>query len=244
MNSNPFQQGPQPGDAFINTKATTVDAGLRTHMQKVFNYMSLGLSLTGLVAYLTANSPLMGLLFGNSIIGIIVALAPIGFILFLNFRLTQMSGRQALLTFFTFSAVMGLSMAAIFVVYAGVDIARAFFITAGTFAATSLYGYTTKSDLTRMGGFFMMGLIGILLASVVNIFMHSTMLQFVISCLGVLVFVGLTAYDTQKIKYLYSQSWGGADNQKLAVVGALSLYLDFINLFRFILQLMGMGRRS
>ena len=244
MNSNPFNQAPQPGDAFIGTKATTIDVGLRTHMQKVFNYMSLGLGLTGLVAYLTAHSPLMGLLFGNPIVGIIVALAPIGFIIFLNFRLSQMSGQQALLTFFTFSAVMGLSMAAIFVVYAGVDIARAFFITAGTFAATSLYGYTTKSDLTRMGGFLIMGLIGLLLASVVNIFMHSTMLQFVISAIGVLVFTGLTAYDTQKIKYLYSQSWGGEDNQKLAVLGALSLYLDFINLFRFILQLMGMGRRN
>lgn len=242
MNNSPFQQGPQSGDAFISARAT-VDAGLRAHMLRVYNYMTLGLGITGFIAYITANSPLFEMIYGNMITALLVAFAPLAFIFFLNFRLTQMSSQQALLTFLLFSAVMGLSMATIFALYVKADIASAFFITAGTFAATSLWGYTTKSDLTGMGNFMFMGLIGIVIAGIVNIFLGSSMLSFVISVLGVLIFTGLTAYDTQKIKHLYDERWGSDANRKLGVVGALSLYLNFINLFQFILRLVAGGSR-
>jgi FtsH-binding integral membrane protein len=160
----------------------------------------------------------------------------------LSFGIRRLSVNAANLTFYGFSAVMGLSLASIFMVYSQQSIALVFFITAATFAAMSLYGYTTRTDLTRMGSFLFMGLIGIVIASLVNMFLHSSGLQFIVSIVGVLVFTGLTAYNTQQIRDTYSESYGVESNAKLAVMGALSLYLDFINLFMMILRLVGNRR--
>ncbi len=169
-------------------------------------------------------------------------LAPLGVVIYMSFGITKMSFTKAQTTFWIFAALMGASLSSIFLVYTGSSITRVFFITAGTFAAMSIYGYTTKRDLTRLGSFLMMGLIGIIIASLVNIFMKSTMMYFVISILGVLIFVGLTAYDTQKIKNMYLVSDSGEVMGKKAVMGALTLYLDFINLFIMLLRLFGQRR--
>jgi len=215
------------------------DAGLRRHMLSVYNYMAGGLVLTGLVAFLVANTPaLYGPIFGSPLKWLVM-LAPLGFVFFLSWRLDRISLATAQTLFWTFCGVMGLSMASIFLVFTGASIARVFFITAGMFAATSLYGYTTKADLSRFGTFLMMGLFGIVIAGLVNIFVGSSALQFAISVIGVLVFTGLTAYDTQTIKESYAENFGAEANGKLAVMGALSLYLNFINLFQMLLQLLG-----
>lgn len=216
-----------------------LDAGLRAHMLRVYNFMTLGLALTGVVALLVASSPaLIGLVFGTPLKWVVM-LAPLGFIMVLSWRFEQMSvtGLQAL--FWVFCGVMGLSLASILLVYTGASVARVFFITAAMFAGTSLYGYTTKADLSKMGSFMMMGLIGIVLAGLVNIFLASSALQFAISVIGVVVFVGLTAWDTQRIKEEYAEHYGHEANTKLAVMGALSLYLNFINLFQMLMSLMG-----
>ena len=224
-------------------QAAEIDVGLRQYMLQVYNYMASGVALTGIVAYLVASSPaLTGALFGNPIMPWIVMLAPIGLALYFGARIHAMSFATSQIIFWIFAGLMGLSLATVFLVYTGESIARVFFITAGTFGAMSLYGYTTKTDLTKFGSFLMMGLIGIIIASVVNIFVGSTALQFAISVIGVLVFVGLTAYDTQKIKETY---WADDDSEthgKKAVMGALNLYLDFINLFVMLLQLFGSRR--
>jgi FtsH-binding integral membrane protein len=169
-------------------------------------------------------------------------LAPLGIVMYLSFGIAKMSASKAQSTFWVFAALMGASLASIFIVYTQMSIARVFFITSGTFGAMSIYGYTTKRDLTKLGSFLMMGLFGIIIASVVNIFMKSTMMYFVISILGVLIFVGLTAYDTQKIKNRYLASDSGELMGKKAVMGALTLYLDFINLFIMLLRLFGQRR--
>ena len=219
-----------------------VDVGLREYMLKVYNYMATGLGLTGLTAYFVAITPsLYNAIYGTPLFWV-VALSPLGFVFYLSARLHKISFSKAQTMFWLFSGVMGLSMAYIFIAYTGASIARVFFITAGTFAAMSIYGYTTKKDLTRLGSFLMMGLIGIIIASIVNIFMKSTMMYFVISIIGVLIFVGLTAYDTQKIKNMYSVSDSGEVMGKKAVMGALTLYLDFINLFIMLLMLFGQRR--
>ena len=229
-----------------------VDEGLRAYMLKVYNYMGSALLVTGIVALLTFKfavlslSPLQFTPLGNSLyssgLAWVVMLAPLGVVLYMSFGIAKMSAAKAQTVFWIFAALMGLSLSSIFVVYTETSITRVFFITAGTFGAMSIYGYTTKRDLTKLGSFLMMGLIGIIIASIVNIFMKSTMMYFVISILGVLIFVGLTAYDTQKIKNMYLVSDSGEIMGKKAVMGALTLYLDFINLFIMLLRLFGQRR--
>jgi len=216
-----------------------VDQGLRSYMLRVYNYMATGLGLTGLTAYFVAITPsLFNAIYGTPFYWI-VALAPLGFVFYLSARLHKISFAKAQTVFWIFSGVMGLSMAYIFIAFTGASIARVFFITAGTFAGMSLYGYTTKKDLTGWGSFLFMGLIGIIIAMIVNIFLQSGMLSFIISCVGVLVFVGLTAYDTQRIKEMYYASDHPEISGKKAIMGALKLYLDFINLFIMLLRLFG-----
>ena len=219
-----------------------IDEGLRTYMLRVYNFMGSGLALTGIVAYAVANTPaLFNAIFGSPLFWVVV-LAPLGMVFFLSARINRMSASGAQTAFWVFAGLMGLSLASIFVMYTGVSIARVFFITAGTFGAMSLYGYTTQRDLTKWGSFLFMGLIGIIIASVVNIFLASPALYFAVSVIGVLVFVGLTAYDTQKIKEEYRAGDGRELADKKAVMGALRLYLDFINLFIILMHLFGVRR--
>ena len=215
------------------------DAGLRQHMLRVYNFMMLGLALTGAIAFLVASTPALYVPIFTTPLKWVVMLAPLGFIMVMSWRFERMSASSLQMLFWAFCAVMGVSMASIFLVFTGASIARVFFITAAMFAGMSLYGYTTKADLSKMGSFLMMGLLGIILASVVNIFLGSTALQFAISVIGVLVFTGLTAFDTQRIKSEYAESYGQETNSKLAIMGALSLYLNFINLFQMLLSLLG-----
>ncbi len=216
-----------------------MDEGLRAYMLRVYNYMASGLLLTGIVAYGTAQSEtLMGAIFGTPLMWV-VFLAPLGIVFFLSARINKMSAAAAQTTFWIYAGLMGLSLASIFVVYTGTSIARVFFITASVFGAMSLYGYTTKRDLSAFGSFLFMGLIGVVIASLVNIFLQSSMMQFVISVIGVLVFTGLTAYDTQAIKSNYVESDGDAVAAKKSIMGALRLYLDFLNLFLMLMQLFG-----
>jgi FtsH-binding integral membrane protein len=234
--------------------AAVVDQGLRSYMLRVYNYMGIGLVVTGLVAYFTytqsfieQNGRIVGLTdLGNALYGSplqwIIMLAPLAFVLVLSFGINKLSVATTQILFWVFAAVMGLSLASIFAVYTGGSIAKVFFISAGTFGAMSLYGYTTKTDLTKFGSFLIMGLIGIVIASVVNIFLHSSGLGFAISIVGVLVFVGLTAWDTQKIKESYDEGHGAEVLAKSAIMGALSLYLDFLNLFLMLLRLFGNQR--
>ena len=231
-----------------------IDEGLRAYMLKVYNYMTTGLVLTGFIAYFfgkasvaafTPNGVILtslGQALFNSGLSWIIMLAPLGFVFYLSARINKMSVASAQITFWLFASIMGLSLASVFVQFTGTSIARVFFITAGTFAAMSLYGYTTKRDLTKLGGFLFMGLIGIILASIVNIFVQSGPMAFIISIIGVLVFVGLTAYDTQTIKNMYYAGDSESVGSKKALMGALRLYLDFINLFILLLQLFGQRR--
>jgi uncharacterized protein len=234
--------------------AAVVDAGLRSYMLRVYNYMGIGLVVTGLVAYFTyANSFIeesgrivgltgLGAALYDSPLKWVVMLAPLAFVLVLSFGITKLSVPVTQLLFWAFAAVMGLSLSSIFAIYTGGSIAKVFFISAATFGAMSLYGYTTKRDLTQIGSFLMMGLIGIVIASIVNIFLASSALSYAISIVGVLVFVGLTAWDTQKIKESYNDGFGAEVLAKGAIMGALSLYLDFINLFLMLLRLFGNQR--
>jgi len=229
---NPYAAGSRTMDQ------ASYDAGLRTHMLRVYNYMCLALAITGGVAFLGSQSEaLVALLFGTPLKWVVM-LAPLAFIFF-GFRPDRMSASALRTSLIAFSALMGLSMMAIFLVYTGASIARVFFITSAMFAGTSLYGYTTKTDLSKMGSFMMMGLIGIIIAGLVNIFLASSALQFAISVLGVVIFTGLTAWDTQRIKETYASHWGEEANSRLAIMGALSLYLNFINMFQFLLSLLG-----
>ena len=236
-----------------------IDQGLRAYMLKVYNYMASGVLLTGIISLLVfkfsggmnitlgpsgftgLTNPFGELLF-NSGFKWLVMLAPLGIVIYLSFGIAKMSASKAQSTFWVFAALMGASLASIFIIYTQMSIARVFFITSGTFGAMSIYGYTTKRDLTKLGSFLMMGLFGIIIASVVNMFLKSSMMHFVISILGVLIFVGLTAYDTQKIKNMYLVSDSGELMGKKAVMGALTLYLDFINLFIMLLRLFGQRR--
>ena len=238
------------------TQTTVVmDEGLRAYMLKVYNYMATGVLLTGIVAIISFNISVVtdasGAIvsfteFGNTLFfsGFkwLVMLAPLGIVFYMSFGINKMSSSKAQTVFWIFAALMGLSLSWILLVYTGKSVARVFFITSATFGAMSLYGYTTKRDLTKLGSFLMMGLIGIIIASLINIFMKSSMMYFVISILGVLIFVGLTAYDTQKIKNMYVESDSGELIGKKAVMGALTLYLDFINLFIMLLRLFGQRR--
>ncbi|HWA17656.1 MAG TPA: Bax inhibitor-1/YccA family protein [Devosia sp.] len=234
--------------------AAVVDEGLRSYMLRVYNYMGLGLVVTGLVAYFTYSLSFveqagrivgvtdLGNLLYNTPLQWVVMLAPLAFVLVLSFGITKLSVGVTQILFWAFAAVMGLSLSSIFAVYTGGSIAKVFFISAATFGAMSLYGYTTKRDLTQIGSFLIMGLIGIIIASIVNLFLASSALSFAISIVGVLVFVGLTAWDTQKIKESYDVGFGHEVLMKGAIMGALSLYLDFINLFLMLLRLFGSQR--
>ena len=221
------------------TQAWDVDAGLRNYMMKVYGYMAMGLGLTGVVSFLTASSPaFFHAIFGTPLAWVVI-FAPLGMVLFLSAKISSLSLSTAQTLFWVYAGTMGLSLSSIFYMYTGQSIARLFFVSASVFAAMSLYGYTTKKDLTNFGSFLMMGLIGLVIASVVNLFLQSTALQFGLSCIGVLVFTGLTAYDTQMIKELYFESDSIEVAGKKAIIGALNLYLDFINLFLSLLRIFG-----
>jgi uncharacterized protein len=237
-----FDQNSWPRPAYGGAvPGVDVDLGLRRYMLQVYNFMAAGLGVTGLVAYAAVATGLYQQIAHTPLIWLVM-LAPLGAVLFLSFRMERMSTGAAQATFWAYAALMGLSLAGIFLLYTGTSIARVFFITAGTFAAMSLYGYTTQRDLSQFGSFLFMGLIGIVLASLVNIFIGSSALQFAISVIGVIIFTGLTAWDTQRIKEVYLESDPGDLLTKKALMGALSLYLDFINLFVMLLQLVGQRR--
>ena len=230
-----FSQGRASGQAQI-------DEGLRSFMLKVYNYMGLGLALTGAVAFFVSTSPaLMQAIFGTPLQWLVM-LSPFAFILVLSFGINRLRPATAQLLFWAFAGVMGLSLSSIFIVYTGTSVARVFFITASVFGAMSLYGYTTKKSLASWGSFLFMGLIGILIAMVVNIFLASSALHFIISVVGVLIFTGLTAYDTQQIKHQYYEGDTAVIAEKKAIMGALRLYLDFINLFIMLMHLLGQNR--
>jgi FtsH-binding integral membrane protein len=220
------------------------DQGLRSYMLGIYNYMTLALAVTGIAAMATAyyastNQAFLQLLF-YSPLRYVIMFAPLAFVLVLSFGINKLSTSAAQMTFWAFAAVMGISLSSIFFVYTGSSIVQVFFITAAAFASLSLYGYTTKRNLTGMGSFLMMGLFGIIIASVVNLFMQSSAMQFAISVIGVLVFAGLTAYDTQRLKLQYDHIAGNAVAiSRATVMGALSLYLNFINMFMMLLSLFG-----
>ena len=240
--------------AAAQQSAVVMDEGLRAYMLKVYNYMATGILLTGIVALLTFKLAVqeitsagiilepLGQAIYNSGLRWVVMLAPLAVVFYMSFGINKMSAAKAQTTFWVFAGLMGLSLSSLLLYYTGMSVTRVFFICSATFGAMSIYGYTTKRDLTKLGSFLMMGLIGIIIASLVNIFLKSTMMYFVISILGVLIFVGLTAYDTQKMKNMYSASDTGELMGKKAVMGALTLYLDFINLFIMLLRLFGQRR--
>jgi FtsH-binding integral membrane protein len=236
-------------------RAVAYDMGLRAHMIRVYNYMAGGVALTGLVAWLTyqmaggdaiqvVGRSIVGLTpFGQAVFGSplvwLIALAPLGFVFFISYRIGQMEASTARAWFFAFAAILGLSLATIFLAFTTTSITRVFFISAASFGALSLYGYTTQRNLSAMGSFLMMGVVGLVIAMLVNMFLVSSALQWMISVIGVLVFAGLTAYDTQTIKEYYDPMDDGTVAGRKAVMGALRLYLDFINMFQFLLQLFG-----
>lgn len=221
--------------------ADRIDAGLRSHMLRVYNLMAGGLALTGLVAYGAAASGVYAAIAATPLFWLLV-FAPLGLALLLGFRLHAMSTAAASAVFWGYAGLLGLSLAGIFLVYTGTSIARTFFIAAATFAGTSLYGYTTRTDLSRFGSFLMMGLIGVVLASLVNIFLASPALAFAVSVMGVIVFTGLAAWDTQRIREMYFETAGTEGQGRAAVLGALMLYMDFVNLFLSLLNFAGERR--
>jgi FtsH-binding integral membrane protein len=233
-------------------QSVAVDAGLRAHMIRVYNYMATAVGLTGVVAWFTYNAAVVtneaGRVvsltpFGQTIYGgfapVVLMLATLGLVFFISFRIDRLQYTTALGLFMLYAGLLGVALSSIFLAYTGASITRVFFISAASFGALSLYGYTTQRDLSAFGSFLIMGLFGIVIASLVNIFLASSALTFAISVIGVLVFAGLTAWDTQKIKEMYSAYDDGTVSGRKAVMGALSLYLDFINLFLMLLRLFG-----
>jgi FtsH-binding integral membrane protein len=218
-----------------------IDRELRGFMLRVFNTMAGGLAVTGFVAYVSAVSGIYAAIAGTPLFWLVL-LAPFGLALLLSFRIGQMSPAAAQAAFWGYAALMGLSLAGIFLVYTGTSIARVFFISAATFAATAAWGYATRTDLSRFGSFLVMGLIGVVLASLVNLFVGSSALQFALSVVGVVVFTGLAAWDTQRLKTMFVENRGVAGTGNMAIMGALMLYLDFVNLFISLLQLVGVRR--
>lgn len=221
-----------------------IDQGLRAYMLRIYNYMALAVALTGITAMATANyamsNPAFAQMLFVSPLKYVLFFAPFAFVLVLSFGINKLSTGAAQMIFWAFAAVMGVSLSSIFLVYTGGSIAQTFFVTAASFASLSLYGYTTKRSLSAMGSFLMMGLFGIIIAMVVNIFLQSSAMAFAINVIGVLIFAGLVAYDTQRIKHMYDQvSHSGELMARATIMGALSLYLDFINLFMFLLSFMG-----
>ena len=220
--------------------AAGFDAGLRKHMLSVYNYMTSGVLLTGIVALLFAQSGMAReIMFGPGILKYLIMFSPLAFILVLSFGINRLSTGAMQALYWAFAVVMGLSMSTIFLVFTGGSIAMTFFATAAAFASLSLYGYTTKRDLSGMGTFLLMGVVGLIVASLLNLFMQSTAMMYAISAIGVLIFAGLTVYDTQRIKSIYFQVAGTDFIGKAAIMGALSLYLDFVNMFQFLLSFMG-----
>jgi FtsH-binding integral membrane protein len=232
-------------------RALAIDAGLRAHMIRVYNYMAAAVGVTGVVAWLTFQmaattnaagqltlTPLGQALFGSWMVFVLM-LAPLALVFYLSFRIDRLQAGTARALFFVYAALLGVSLATIFMAYTETSITRVFFISAAAFGALSLYGYTTQRDLSGMGSFLIMGLFGVIIASLVNLFLKSSAMDFIISIVGVLVFAGLTAWDTQKIKEMYDPMDDGSVGGRKAVMGALSLYLDFINLFLMLLRLVG-----
>jgi len=225
------------------------DEGLRNYMLKIYNFMAMGLVVTGVFAFSTLNfPPLAGLMFNigpngefisTSGLGMLISFAPLGIAIYFFMGLGRMSVNTAQTLFWVYAAVMGMSLSYLGLVYTGQSLARTFFICASVFGAMSIYGYTTKTDLTSMGSFLIMGLIGIIVVSLVNIFLRSPAIDFATSFIGIAIFMGLTAWDTQKLKTIYYNSGGGEMGQKMAVLGAFTLYLDFINLFLYMLRFFG-----
>ena len=235
-----FGSVPRAGDAVA--RGETFDAGLRKHMLSIYNYMTSGVLLTGIVALLTARSGLVYSFMQGGILMWLVMLSPLAIVLAMSFGMNKFSKTTLQAMFWGFAILMGLSLSSIFVVYTGESIAATFFATAGAFAGLSLFGYTTKKDLSGFGTFLIMGVIGLIIASVINIFLGSSTLGLAISFLGVLIFAGLTAYDTQRLKREYQYLRGTEFAGKAIIMGALSLYLDFINMFLFLLRFMGAAR--
>jgi FtsH-binding integral membrane protein len=237
---------------FGAAQAAAIDAGLRAYMLRVYNYMAAGVALTGVVAWFTYSAAvvtnsagqIVGLTaFGQAIFGgpltIVLFLGTLGIVFFLSFRIGHLQTSTALALFMAYAALLGLMLSSVFLAYTGASITRTFFISAASFGALSLYGYTTQRDLSPIGSFLIMGLFGLILAMLVNMFLKSSGLEFAISAIGVLIFAGLTAYDTQRIKEMYTEFDDGVVAGRKAVMGALTLYLDFINLFLFLLRFMG-----
>jgi uncharacterized protein len=237
-------------------RAVEIDAGLRAYMIRVYNYMTAGVAITGLVAWLTfqaavvtnASGTVVGLTsFGQTIFGgpaiIVLLLGTLGLVMFISFRIQHLQPSTALTLFMLYAALLGLTLSSVFLAYTGASVTRVFFISAASFGALSLYGYTTQRDLSPIGSFLIMGLFGLVIAMLVQIFLKSTALDFVISALGVLIFAGMTAWDTQRIKEMYSAMDDGTLAGRKAVMGALQLYLDFINLFLFLLRFLGDRRQ-
>ena len=229
----------QESQTFSGGLGLVFDEGLRRHMLRVYNYMGLGLVVTGIVAFVVGNTPALYVPIYSTPLKWIVIFAPLVFVGILSMRLETLSLRGAQALFFTFCAVMGLSLASIFVVFTDTSIARTFFIAAAMFGVTSLYGYTTRSDLSRFGSFLIMGLFGVVIASLINLFLGASALQFAVSVVGIFVFIGLTAWNTQMIKAQYAEGADPEASHKMAVVGALSLYLDLINIFQLLLYFTG-----
>jgi len=233
---SPFGAGAQLNGAMVGNAAR--DEGLRSYMLSIYNYMASGVLLSGVVAMLFARSGMAEATFGSPLRWLI-ALAPLGFVMAMSFGLNRMQTSTLKMLFWGFSVAMGLSLASIFFIYTGPSIALTFFATAGAFAGLSLYGYSTKRNLSAMGSFMVMGLIGIIIAMLLNMFLQSSAMALAISVLGVLIFAGLTAWDTQRLRGMYYQVQGTEMVQKVVIMGALSLYLDFVNMFQFLLSLMG-----
>ena len=246
-----FDRNVASARGFGADRAVAMDQGLRAYMIRVYNYMAMGVALTGIVSWLTYNMAVTTTTsggvaltaFGQAIFSgpavLVLFLATLGLVFFLSFRVQTLQPSTALGLFLLYAGLLGLMLSSVFLVYTGTSIARVFFISAASFGGLSLYGYTTKRDLSPIGSFLMMGLIGLLLAMVVNIFLVSSALDFTISAVGVLIFAGLTAWDTQRIKEMYDVNDDGTIAGRKAVMGALSLYLDFINLFMMLLRLLG-----
>jgi uncharacterized protein len=230
----------------------TFDVGLRAHMIRVYNYMASGLALSGIVAFALFQVPQLASIFfqvtpngyvaGLTMLGWVAIFAPLGLLLLVSFRAAQMSVGSIQAVYWAVTALMGVSLSVLLFTYTGASVARTFFVTAAAFSALSLYGYTTKRDLTAMGKFLFMGVIGLILAGLVNMIWPSGTMSFIISAAGVLIFSGLIAYDTQKIKEQYAAAWGTDTAEKVAIFGALSLYLDFVNLFQFLMMFLGQRR--
>lgn len=218
------------------------DPGLAQYMLRVYNHMAAGLALTGVVAYVGAASGVYAAIAATPLFWVLL-LAPLALVMLLSFRIERISLGAARISFWSYAALVGLSLSGIFLVYTGESIARVFLISAAAFGATSLYGYTTRADLARFGSFLFMGLVGIVIAGLVNLLLASTALQFVVSVIGVLVFTGLTAYDTQRIRNIYIADEDDVSAGKKAIIGALALYLDFLNIFLMLLRLLGNRRR-